>query len=133
MPKRPRRTQAKSDPVRRGLRTLFQVGTVTLAIQGWNLFAGPSHQLTPEQTAWITTLGTLLVSLSQNALEEAGAVPTMLKGKTDADAVTTLTPGQMLATAEYLRDRALREEAEPSPTPRTLQIDALPRVERFRG
>ncbi len=132
MPKR-RRTPAKSDPVRRGLRTLFQVGTVQLAIQGWNLFVGPDHRLNAEQVVWITTFGTLLVSFSQNALEEAGAVPTMLKGQTTADAATTLTPGQMIATAEYLRDRALREEVEPSPTPRTLQIDALPRVERFRG
>ncbi len=110
----PRRSaRPKSDTARRTLRTGFQAITVQVLIQAYNAFA--ANDVTTEQAAILTVVGTPLLSFLQNWLESHGAVPEMLKGKppTPAEAVTDLTPQQMLATAEYLRDKALRESAEP--------------------
>lgn len=114
----PRRQAARAtvgpDAARRATRTLFQVGTVTALIQLYNVMVGEQRQLNADQVAAVTTVGTILVSLIQNLLEENGAVPEMLKGPPPA--ATTLTPEQMLATAEYLRDLGLRE-SKPEDTP----------------
>ncbi len=115
-------TTSKSDPVRRALRGLFQVGAVTLAIQGYNLFA--PRPLNAEQTAWVTAFGTFLVAFVQNMLEEAGAVPTMLKGPAPAPDLTARKL-EALATATGAHEqeldrlqnaiRDLRADARPHP------------------
>lgn len=105
----PRRTRApKSEPARRMLRTLFQVGTVTLLIQGYNVFVEPD--LTAEQVSWLTAFGTMLVSFGQNALEDANVVPKMLKGPGPAP-VEGLTTEEIAAIRSALASRP----AEPAP------------------
>lgn len=64
-----------SDSVKRFLRTLFQAGSggiVTGALVGL-------HIITGEQAAVVGPLLTLLFTALQNALEDAGVVPKMLK------------------------------------------------------
>lgn len=113
MPRRQaERATVGADATRRAARTLFQVGTVTALIQLYNVMVGDQRQLNADQVAAVTTVGTILVSLIQNLLEEQGAVPEMLKGPPAAPP-TTLTPEQMLATAEYLTQKA--RDAEPEP------------------
>lgn len=76
MPKRP--ATPKGDSAKRAGRTALQAGAVQALIQLWNAFA--VTDITVEQAAILTTLGTPLVSFLQNAAEEAGALPPLLKG-----------------------------------------------------
>lgn len=66
-----------NDATRRGLRTLLQVGLVQAVIQFYNAFA--STDLTPEQTAAITTLATPLLAFIQNYLEDNTPMPALFK------------------------------------------------------
>jgi hypothetical protein len=77
--RRTERSTVGPDAARRATRTLFQVGTVTALIQLYNVMVGDQRQLNADQVAAVTTVGTILVSLIQNLLEENGAVPEMLK------------------------------------------------------
>ena len=79
-----------SDPTRRALRTLFQVGTITALIQLYNMFS--DRPLNAEQVSAVTAVGAILIAFVQNYLEDAGAVPAMLKGKPDP----SLRSGQAL-------------------------------------
>jgi hypothetical protein len=102
------------DSAKRSARTGIQSSiSVSLLVSGWNLFA--PHPLTVEQTAWIITAGTAvptIVSFLMNALEDAG-MPALLKTPTAVDPTTTLTPEQMIATAEYLTSLAQHHALEP--------------------
>lgn len=103
-----------ADAVKRTARTGIQASAAVLVIvQGVNLFVKPP--LSPEQTQWVVVAGTMLVSLIMNIVEEWSG-HALLKGKSEPvdELVTTLTPRQMLATAEYLKARAIREGADAS-------------------
>lgn len=68
---------APHDKWSRTIRTLIQVGVVQLILQAYNAFApGP---LTNEQYAVVTALGTALLTLIQNWLEETDALPHPLR------------------------------------------------------
>lgn len=137
MPRRPPKPQPKkidtADAVKRTARTGIQASAAVLVIvQGVNLFVKPP--LSPEQTQWLTVAGTMLVSLIMNIIEEWSGHG-LFKGKPEPidELVTTLTPRQMLFTAEYLTARALREGANPEDpehiSPRQLAPEEVP----FRG
>lgn len=108
MPRRPAKQPSEKNS--RAARSGIQGGLVSAVILLINLVINPD--LTSEQTLMISPFVLLVVSYFQNALEEAGKVPPILKSAPAAP-VTTLTPEQMLATAEYLKAKALRESAEP--------------------
>jgi hypothetical protein len=65
-----------NDPVRRGLRTLLQVGLIQAFIQFAQAFGA---HLTGEQIAAITTLATPLLAFVQNLLEDNTGFPSILK------------------------------------------------------
>lgn len=67
-----------SDPLRRALRTLIQVGLVGAVIALYNAFA--QTPLSGDQVAAIMAVATPLVSFAQNALE-ANGVPATLVAK----------------------------------------------------
>jgi hypothetical protein len=103
MPRRQaERSTVGADATRRAARTLFQVGTVGALIQLYNVMVGDQRQLNADQVAAVTTVGTILVSLIQNLLEENGAVPEMLKRPTappPADEPTPLVQRELEALA----------------------------------
>lgn len=115
MPKRP--VTQKADPVRRASRTLFQAGTVQALIQLWNAFS--PTDITIEQAAILTTLGTPLVSFIQNLLEEQQVVPTMLKGPTPhADPTPDETvQAELVALAREIAQLKAEMRAQPVAPP----------------
>lgn len=75
MPKRPATPQG--DSAKRAGRTALQAGAVQALIQLWNAFA--VTDITIEQAAILTTLGTPLLSFLQGLLEEQRVIPPLLK------------------------------------------------------
>lgn len=65
-----------SDATRRSLRTLFQIGTVTVIVQALVAFDVP---LTPPQQAALTAVLTVVFTFVQNILENSGAITTFGK------------------------------------------------------
>jgi hypothetical protein len=63
----------ESDPLRRGLRSLVQIGFVQAAMQLYNAFA--TTPLTPNQMVAITTFVTPILIVAYNWLEDAPGVP----------------------------------------------------------
>jgi hypothetical protein len=115
----PTTTTTNRDALNRGIRTLFQVGTVTLLIQGYNLFA--STPLTADQTAWATAFGTMIVSFVQNMLEDSGAIPSLLKGDPTPDLnarkieALAVSAGEQDDRLERLEEAARRGSAPEPP------------------
>lgn len=68
-----------SDAQRRAIRTLIQSVPAAVLVGGWNLFAPPNLQMTPQQTAFITILLVALTTFGQNWLEDNTSVPALLK------------------------------------------------------
>lgn len=68
---------ANADKWHRAIRTLVQVGIVQLLLQGYTAFA--AHPLTTEQYAFVTALGTTVLSLAQNWLEDGTDLPSFGK------------------------------------------------------
>jgi hypothetical protein len=74
MPRRkPGGVTLASDPLRRSLRALIQVGLVQGVIQLYNAFA--AHPLTADQNAAIMVVATPLLAFVQNWMEDSPAVP----------------------------------------------------------
>lgn len=65
-----------NDATKRALRTLFQVGTVTVIVQAAVAFDLP---LNPPQQAALTAVLTVIFTFIQNMLENAGTIPTVAK------------------------------------------------------
>lgn len=65
-----------SDPVRRALRTLMQVGLVTAVLELLVAFGVPVSR---EQQAALLAVATPLVAFAQNLLEDAGTLPPLAK------------------------------------------------------
>lgn len=61
------------DKFSRTVRTILQVGLWQLVLQAYNAFA--AVPLNEAQYAILTTLGTACLTLLQNYLEDAGAIP----------------------------------------------------------
>lgn len=123
MPRVRTKPPSNHDVASRTARSTFQAGLVTALILLINLAVEPD--LTADQVQVISLVALPIFVYLMNALEDASGVAVLGK-KPPAPAADTLTAEELAAVRTAL---ASRDE----PRIRTLQADAPPRVERFRG
>lgn len=78
------RISTESDPLRRSLRSLLQVGLLQGLLQLYNAFA--AVPLTADQNAAIMVVGTPILAFAQNLLEDSGYIPSLLKAPASSGA-----------------------------------------------
>lgn len=135
MPRRPRRPKVEVQA-----KVWWQSRTLAVNVIGFAIIAigivldsAGKLGISDQALAWLG----LLLAILNAALRFSTNQPLsgfendtkLVEGAPGAEPVTTLTPQQMLATAEYLKERALREEIPPEPLISTTMREAFPEAD----